>query len=479
LSAKQSLERRLVLAVVVVLALALSGFSLLLHAAFRDALVHGFDDRLEDDAQAIADMIEQHEDGTFEVEGSLPDFERTRGLGYVQAWKDDGSVLARSSALGVIELPRASAAARETTLPDGRRGRVYVTKRLPRRDVEGRQAIAVRPVIIAVARDTDEVEAAVSVLRRWLAILGASALALSSAATIVVMRRGFSPVHLLATRLSGIDERRLGQAVSAEGVPDELSPLVAKLNELLFRLEVAFARERQFTSDASHELRTPMAAIRSILEVTLSRERTPQEYRAALGDTLAVVVQANELIEQLLSLARLDAREVPVACAAVPMRALVTHSFTSMATLAKERRVSFENGIAETTTLVTDGEKLRLVVANLLANALQYANEGGIVCTRSAPEDGLVLEVRNSGPAIPDAELERIFDRFARLDASRSNGTQHAGIGLALVRSVCSVLGFRVSAANDGDGWVSFRVEMEAMGDVREAASVEIQGESP
>jgi signal transduction histidine kinase len=324
---------------------------------------------------------------------------------------------------------------------------------------------------VAVARNTGEIDRAIALLRRLLAVAGVSVLAMSGAATIIVMRRGFRPVRALAAKLAGMDARRLGEPISVDGVPDELTVLVAKLNELLSRLEAAFGRERQFTSDASHELRTPMAALRSILEVSLSRERNHDEYRASLREALAVVVQASELVEQLLMLARADGGEIPLCREPVSLRELAVGAFVPLATAAKERRLSFENQIPESAVVTSDREKLRVVVANLLGNAVQYATEGGVVSARSAPEEGLVLEVRNTGPALPESERERIFERFVRLDGSRTAAAEHAGVGLALVRSLCGSLGFAVSAHNDPESWVAFRVRSIELATAEEKAS--------
>jgi signal transduction histidine kinase len=324
---------------------------------------------------------------------------------------------------------------------------------------------------VAVARNTGEIDRAIALLRRLLAVAGVSVLAMSGAATIIVMRRGFRPVRALAAKLAGMDARRLGEPISVDGVPDELTVLVAKLNELLSRLEAAFGRERQFTSDASHELRTPMAALRSIIEVSLSRERNHDEYRASLREALAVVVQASELVEQLLMLARADGGEIPLCREPVSLRELAVGAFVPLATAAKERRLSFENQIPESAVVTSDREKLRVVVANLLGNAVQYATEGGVVSARSAPEEGLVLEVRNTGPALPESERERIFERFVRLDGSRTAAAEHAGVGLALVRSLCGSLGFAVSAHNDPESWVAFRVRSTQVATAEEKAS--------
>jgi len=183
-----------------------------------------------------------------------------------------------------------------------------------------------------------------------------------------------------------------------------------------------------------------------------------------------VVIQGG-LVEQLLMLARAEGGEIPLCREPVSMRELAVRAFVPLATAAQERRLSFENQIPESAIVTSDREKLRVVVANLLGNAVQYATEGGVVSARSAPEEGLVLEVRNTGPALPESERERIFERFVRLDGSRTAAAEHAGVGLALVRSLCGRLGFAVSAHNDPESCVAFRVRSTQLANAEEKAS--------
>ena len=241
------------------------------------------------------------------------------------------------------------------------------------------------------------------------------------------------------------------------GLPRELEPPVAKLNELLARLDESFARERRFTADVSHELRTPLTGLRALLEVTASRERSTPEYQAMIAEALDIVRQMHTLTEDLLMLARLDSQQIEVVSQPVPLRTLVDETWRPLAARARERRLTFLNAVGAEDTLVSDPDKLRLVLRNLLSNAAAYTEAGGRVEVKSA--DGALFDVWDSGPSIPEEILPRVFERFFRADGARSGGGAHCGIGLALVQAVCAPLQLRVTAANLPAGGVRFRVE--------------------
>jgi signal transduction histidine kinase len=456
-----SLERRLVAVVVTVVTIALSTFSLLLYGAFRDGLLREFDARLEDDARGIADMVEEQADGTLELEGSLSDFERTRSVQYFEAWDRAGHVIFRSPRLGTRDLPRTPNPGTEHDLPDGRKGRLIVADAHPRPD-DADGSISPKALRVAVAKSTDELRSTTTLLARLLALALVLVLAISVVACIVAIRRGIAPVNEVARKLATLTVGDLGDPVQAGAVPIELTPLIDKLNDLLHRLHAGFARERQFTSDASHELRTPLAAVRSILEVSLASERQPGEYRTALNDALSVAKQMGELVEDLLMLARAEAGALPLTNESLAIRDLVTDAFAPFLPIASSRGLRIENLVTDDAIVISDRDKLRVVVSNLLGNAVQYATAGGAVSVRSEPQSGVVLEVSNSAPPLAAADLERIFERFVRLDSSRRGTTEHAGIGLALVRSLCGALGFRIVARNEREQQVVFRVELAA-----------------
>jgi signal transduction histidine kinase len=442
-------------------------FSLLQSALFRHALLVEFDDELAEDARALANMVEERAQGPFQIEaGALEGFDHRQGAAYFEIRMDDGAVLARSPLLGSRDLeappPPGDRPAAWTTLPDGRRGRALSAALPPRQDEDAPAHPSGRRAIVTIARSTEEIDAALATLRLVLWTSGLTALVVAALASVLTIRRGLAPLARLSARIASLDPANADERLPAEELPRELQPVVLKTNELLSRVTQSLARERLFSTNLSHELRTPLAGLRSTLEVAASRDRAPGEYRAAIGDALAVVGQMDTLAGNLLMLSRLETRQIPVSRQDVPLRDLVESCLAPHAAAAVRRRLQVENRVPPEACFASDRDKLRIALGNLLANAVEYTAEGGRIAVDSDLEHGLVLRVSDSGPPIPDESLERIFERFVRLDAARADSGAHAGIGLSLVRAVCAALGLAVAADNQPDGWVAFSLTTAA-----------------
>ncbi|HVX94805.1 MAG TPA: ATP-binding protein [Polyangia bacterium] len=464
----RSLRSRLTLSLIGMLVLSLAALSLVVHVVVARALERQLDSRLLDEAGAVAEMAEDDRGATeFEAE-SLPDFERGERPAYFQAWLEDGTVIARSPMLGTRDLQRGAARSEPTfaavTLPDGRVGRAAQLRRNLRIEPQPGQATeparSQRSVIVVVARGTEDMDETLAAVRRWLFAFGTLTLVGASCVAILAVGRGLRPVRALSAELENLDVARLGR-LSSPDLPSELAPLVEKLNELLARVETSFARERRFTADVSHELRTPLAALRMTLDVVGSRERAAPELAQALVDVNVVVRQMQVLCENLLALASLDAGSVPVRAVPVSLRRLVEDCWVPLEEAARRRELRFLNELDEALVAVTDPDQLRVVVANLLSNAVAYTKRGGTIEVRRPPSgEGALFEVRDSGPPIREAHLPHIFERFFRADPARGEGV-HCGIGLALVRGISQVLGLDVTVENTSEGGVSFAVHRQ------------------
>lgn len=462
------------MAVVGVLVAVLAVFSVSLHAIFARALWRQFDGQLASDAAAIAGMVEEDELAPWQFEyGSLPEFERPARPAYFQVWLSDGTVLARSPSLGTRDLsapPHGGSAPSLTdvALPDGRPGRSIVVG-LPARSehpadvASSGQAPARHLVTVAVARGTEDVRRTLASTRAWLLALAVLVLIGASAAGLLAVSLGLRPARALADEIARLDVGRLGAPLAIAGLPLEIEPVAAKLNDVLARLAASFARERSFTADVSHELRTPLAALRTMLEVARSRPRPAQAYERTLDEAYLVVRQMHRLVEDLLMLARLDARLVDVRNEEVPLRELVSDGWQTVQEIADRRRVQFSNEIPPGSVVSSDHGKLRMIITNLLANAAEYTAPGGTIVVR-AGDAATLVEVWDSGPPIPEDLLPRVFDRFSRADPARSS-TLHCGIGLALVRGLSEPLGLATSAHNNADGSVAFRVATSSPSD--------------
>ena len=470
---RRSLRLRLTVAIVGVLTVLFICLSLVLHAVFARALYRQFDGRLLGDAAAIAGMAEDESPQVeFEPE-ALPDFEGGQRPAYFEAWLDDGKVLARSPSLGARDLARpgrpGAPVFADLALPDGRAGR-GVEFRQPLRieatsPADGRPPrVSDRFVTVVVARGTEELVETLAQVRGWLFGLTLLSLLAASGVALLVVSRGLRSTRALAAKISDLDASRLDSVLPSEGLPEEIAPVVAKINELLARLRESFLREKRFTADVSHELRTPLAGLRTTLEVAGSRERAAPEYRAAIAQAGAVVLEMQALCENLLALARLDARLVPLRPQQVPLRTLVQACWQPFQQPAHHKNLTFENEIDAESVVELDPDQLRIIVSNLLSNAASYTAAGGTIRVRGGLGNGQpepLLAVLDTGPPIPDDLLPLVFDRFVRGDATRSTGV-HCGIGLALVRGVSDALGLEVVAQNTADGGVSFVVNRRA-----------------
>ena len=446
-----SLRTRLTALVVGVVAMVLVALAVLLYIAARDAAWQQHDDALAARARAIAANAEYDEDDGYEI--AIPP------ASYVEVWRPDGSVLSRARSLDRDldrELARALAPRfGDIELPDGHPGRAVGFRFAPRVERGHPGALS-----LVLADGIADVDAAIASVRTWFAVLASIALAAIAVLTAWSLSRGLRPLGKLASELEQIDDRHLAIRLATSDQPRELQAPVRKLEQLLARLDASLSRERQFSADVSHELRTPLAGLRTTLEVTALAERSPAAYRTAIAEALVIVQQMSTLVENLLMLARVEAGHDAITASDVSLRALVDECWAAHAALAAERGIAFRNQVRADRTARGDREKLRLVLGNLLANAAEYTDAGGWI---EVTADGL-LEVTDSGPAIPADQLELIFDRLWRGDAARAGTGVHCGIGLSLSRALCERMGLSLTALSSPEGHVRFTIDSHSRG---------------
>jgi len=312
-------------------------------------------------------------------------------------------------------------------------------------------------VTLVAALDIGDLEDHLAWIRWMLAGAGGGIVLLSLGLAGLVVRQGLRPVNHLAGQIADVDEEDLAMRLDVDDLPRELLPVGECLNGLLGRLEAAFARQRCFTADVAHELRTPLAGMRSTLEVALSRARKSEDYREALDDCLAISTRMHAMVDSLLMLARLESGQLAFQMQDIALEELVEECWLPLADKARDRGLSFENRLGGQFTCVSDRRMLSLVMRNLLDNAVEYADAGGRIWidARYAESVGsdcqpagrrLVFRVANTGCRLEAADTERVFERMWRGDASRSGAGEHAGLGLALVRRAAVALGGWASA---------------------------------
>ena len=259
-----------------------------------------------------------------------------------------------------------------------------------------------------------------------------------------VVSRSLAPVARVRRQVAARQADDLSP-VGEEGLPDEVRPLVQELNLLFERVRHAFDAQKHFVADAAHELRSPLAALK--LQVQgLQRANDEATRTLATGRLAAGIDRATKLVEQMLALARHEA-SVAAGAAAEPVDLpdLARLAVSDVVAAAQARRIDIGLDQADAAVVQGHPEALRMLLRNLLDNAVKYTPEGGRVDLRIATDDGGVeLQVDDSGPGLPVEERERVLDRFYRAGQAQSAQTPGSGLGLAIVKSIADLHGATV-----------------------------------
>jgi two-component system, OmpR family, sensor kinase len=284
-------------------------------------------------------------------------------------------------------------------------------------------------------------------LRRlaWLlALAGLGVLALGLAGGWWLATRAIRPIADISRTARMIAGGNLTERVGIAQTDSELGQLAQVLNTTFDRLQAAFARQAQFTTDASHELRTPVTVILSQAQTALARERGAGEYREAVEACQRAAQRMRQLIESLLVLARVDSGDSPVQRVPCALDQVTKEAVSLVKPLAAEHHITLVTNLASA-TCAGDAEQLGRVVLNLVGNAIHYNRPGGSVQVSLTTEDRTaVLRVTDTGHGIADEDLPHIFDRFYRADKSRARPQGRTGLGLAIVKAIVDAHGGRV-----------------------------------
>jgi signal transduction histidine kinase len=341
--------------------------------------------------------------------------------------------------------------------------------------VEGRRAVfryAVTPLTVggvsgylADGVDATPIRAAIMRLERALLVTVPLILAISTVAGYGLAGRALEPVSALDHALAELDPRDLRRRLPPGAVDDEMARLTRALNALLDRVESAANAERRFAADAAHEMRTPLAILRTGLEVTLSQARTATEYPDGLAAALRETVALCRITDQLLALARLD-HEAVIERVSLDLSALLREVIDTVEPLLQARQLTLRTTIANDVLVSGNPDHLRRLIVNLLDNALKFTPEHGTITVNLANGSCPTLRIANTGPPIPVADLPHIFDRFFRGQAQNHTGS---GLGLSLCQEIARVHGSVIRAANLAEGGVEFVLRLPGTAAARAA----------
>jgi two-component system OmpR family sensor kinase len=301
------------------------------------------------------------------------------------------------------------------------------------------------------------VEQSVANLRNLLLLMVPVVLVLCVAGGYILAGRALGPIESVTEELDAIGPTNLSSRLTVPPVNDEVARLTAVINALLERLARASATERRFASDAAHELRNPLAVLRTGLEVALARDRTAEENRAALGEAHREALSLCRIADELLMLSRLNG-EVMVDRRKLNLRALIGEIAATVGPLAQAREIQLAVSAPEEVFVNGNEGHLRRLIVNLLDNALKFTPQGGsIEVGLKSDTNRAIIRVADTGEGIHPADLPHIFDRFFRGAGSPGEGS---GLGLSLCREIARAHGGDIAAANLPQGGCAFVVTL-------------------
>lgn len=288
----------------------------------------------------------------------------------------------------------------------------------------------------------------------------------------ILVRRALEPVDRIARKAEAITQQSVSERLPVLRTGDELERLSLALNHMISRLDDALQASRRFVADASHELRTPLAVLRGELEELVQDLAVAARTRETLGSVLEEVDRLAEIVDGLLALSRLDAGLGRLEWVVLDLATLASATAEQMSLLAADKEIQILCRTAPGVMVEGDRARLKQVVVNLLDNAIKYTPHGGRVeLTVSREGRQAVLEVADNGIGIPQEALPQVFQRFYRAEGSRSREQGGAGLGLAIVESICLAHGAQVDVVSEPGQGSRFRIKLALADPVRPAKS--------
>ncbi len=462
-----SLSRQLIAGVLLTELLLASALLVVLVLYTQRLLLSAFDSMLQERAMATAALVRYSEKKPFQLvfDATLqppspnrlhPDFYRVQETG--------GPVIAADWPAG---LPPATSRTPTVSTWHGVHYRSLRLTQLPVLDTEENLPGPAPKLTVSYASPMLSIEQRVLDAAIFAGAAGLLLLAATGLLTIWGIRRGLAPLRRLAGQAAEIS------ALNWEFRPPpaardtaELAPLIAALESMLSRLHQSFLRQREFLGNAAHELKTPVAIMKSTLQSLLQRPRDNQAYRLGLEQSLEDLERLQLLLDRMLRLERIEQAAESGAASRLPEVSLAAGcaaALERLQELAQARQIETKLVVKQDALVRAEGDDLELIWTNLIENAVKYSPSGSRVEIRVEAAGGEArISVEDEGPGIAAADLPRIFDRFYRGDPSRNRGTGGFGLGLAIVKSLVEAYRGKIRVESRRPAGLRFIVELPA-----------------
>jgi len=419
-----------------VLAVVLSAFGVSAYLEMRHSIHKTVDEELEARAEGVHQLIQRTiargaEDDL--QEGLREHTELRQGGALLQVSDEQGNWLYRSPIMDDYGVPR-PATLRKRPVD-------YLGKDIPLRIWSEKVSVGGQSYLIQSAFEMDDFYEALHDFALLLFISIPSLLLCAAAGGYVISTLALAPVDQITRTARTISAQNLSSRLVVPKTRDELQRLSETLNGMLERLETAFKKITQFTADASHELRTPVAVMRTRAELSLRKARSADEYREVIAEVLAELEKTSGLIEQLMFLARADSGAETLHFSATNVAEVLREACHQGSALAEAKQIAFQEQISgDSMWIQGDASSLRRLFLILIDNAVKYTPASGQVEVSLQRNDGYaVAQVRDTGIGIAEGDLPNVFERFYRADKARTRESGGVGLGLSIGRWITEV----------------------------------------
>ncbi|OGP90861.1 MAG: hypothetical protein A2157_05285 [Deltaproteobacteria bacterium RBG_16_47_11] len=468
----RSLRFKLTLWYVFILGILLIAFSSFLYLTLSKSLYRDVDNKLRSLAELIASESASplSKFGFGNIDQALEASMNLRPIGkFIQVLDESGRIGRKSDNLRNVQLPISLNALKNASMG-------LITFETNRSFSNAPLRIVTLPVaekdhtmrIVQVASSLEDVEDALNTLLLILLITVPSALIMASLGGQFLGYKALKPVDQITQTARMITSQNLNQRIPPPKVKDEISRLAETFNEMITRLDQSFRQIKQFSSDASHELKTPLTILRGEVEVTLRKERTSFEYQQILRSNLEEIDRMTQIVDDLLLLSRADNGEIRLNQNEMNLSEILREIVPQAHILTQSKNLHIQTSIPEEKVrILGDHLRIRELFLNLIENAIKYTEEGGRIAIHlsrdnatSSNEEGkerlegggrgfAEIKVTDTGIGIAKEDQERIFDRFFRVDKARSRGQGGSGLGLSICKWIAEAHQGKISVESD------------------------------
>ena len=315
------------------------------------------------------------------------------------------------------------------------------------------------PYILQIAISIQEEQTFFKNILLFVCLLFPFILIILSMTGFFFMKKVFSPIQKILDLTTNITAQDLSQRLDIVDSDDEIGELVETLNDMIGRLESSFLQIKQFSEDVAHELKTPLAKLKCNAEISIRKERTKDDYQNVIISIIKDTNALEQITNDLLFLSKMDSQHFPQSFESLSLHEMVLSVFEETHQLAHKKNIKFDFGRIDHVEIYTDKGLIRTMLTNLIYNAIKYTESGGtIIIDLQKQNKNAELTITDNGVGISKKDLPYIFDRFFRIDPSRSLETGGSGLGLAIVKKIIQFLDGEISVKSSLGKGSSFSI---------------------